>query len=138
MRYTDAVREHFLHPRNVGEIPDADGIGSLGDPSCGDSVKVWIRVKNERLADIKFKVLGCPAAIATCSVMTELAMGKSLDDAYEITDEQIEEALGGLPDEKRHCSNLAAQALHEAIRDYIVKSIQKAGPGGVEIGDVFA
>jgi len=110
-----------MNPRNVGEISDADGVGQIGDEECGDMVKVWIKVSNSHLADVKYKVFGCPAAIAVCSMMTELAIGKHVDDAYEITDAQVAEALGGLPEQKYHCSNLAASALHKAIMNYALK-----------------
>jgi len=106
MIYTDKAMDHFMNPRNVGKITDADGVGQIGDEECGDMVKVWIKVDNNYLADVKYKVFGCPAAIAVCSMMSEMAMGKHLDDAYEITDAQVAEALGGLPDQKYHCSNL--------------------------------
>ena len=119
MQYTDKVLDHFMNPRNIGEIPDADGIGVIGSVECGDVLKVWIKVANEHLADIKYKVFGCPAAIACCSMMTELAMGKHLDDAYELMDDQVAQALGGLPDNKYHCSNLAASALQKAIMNII-------------------
>jgi len=122
MEYTEKVIEHFSNPRNVGEIPDADGVGAVGSPECGDMLKVWIKIGNERLIDIKYKVFGCPALIAACSMMTELAMGRHIDDARRLTDAQVAEALGGLPDNKYHCSNLAASALHEAITDYICKN----------------
>ena len=110
-----------MNPRNVGEISDADGVGTIGDEECGDMVKVWIKVTNAHLADVKYKVFGCPAAIAVCSMMTELAMGKHVDDAYEITDAQVAKALGGLPEQKYHCSNLAASALQKAIMNYVLK-----------------
>lgn len=122
MEYTKKVIEHFSNPRNVGEIPDADGVGVIGSAECGDVLKVWVKVTDEHLVDIKYKVFGCPAAIAACSMMTELAMGKHIDDAYELTDAQVAEALGGLPDNKYHCSNLAASALHKAIMNYIFKA----------------
>jgi nitrogen fixation NifU-like protein len=122
--YGDRIVEHFLNPRNVGEIPDADGVGVVGDPSCGDYLKVWIKVKDNRIVEAKFKCQGCPAAIATSSVMTEMALGKDLNEAAEISAEMIEEALGGLPEGKRHCSNLGADALYEAILSYI---FQKGG-----------
>lgn len=135
MRYTEIARDHFLHPRNVGEIPDADGLGMVGDPECGDALEVWIKVEDERLVDVKFKLFGCPAALAACSIMTELAIGKSVDEAYELTDQQVADALGGLPEDKLHCSNLAASALHEAITNYVFKSIRKAGVTVLEAGD---
>ena len=126
MQYTDKVLEHFMNPRNTGEIPDADGVGTIGSQECGDMIRVWIKVSDdEHLSDIKYKVFGCPAAIACCSMMTELAIGKHLDDAGELTDEQVADALGGLPAYKYHCSNLAASALHEAIMSYVLKSSTK-------------
>ena len=121
MLYTNKAIDHFMNPRNVGEISDADGVGTIGDEECGDMVKVWIKVSDAHLVDVKYKVFGCPAAIAVCSMMTELAMGKHVDDAYEITDAQVAEALGGLPEQKYHCSNLAASALHKAIMNYALK-----------------
>ena len=121
MQYSNEVVEHFMSPRNVGDISDADGTGQIGDPECGDALMVWIKVSDEHLADIKYKVRGCPAAIAVCSMMTEIAMGMHLDDACELTDDQIAEALGGLPEARLHCSNLAASALHMAILDYVLK-----------------
>ena len=121
MIYTDKAMDHFVNPRNVGEITDADGVGQIGDEECGDMVKVWIKVADAHLIDIKYKVFGCPAAIAVCSMMTELALGKHVDDAYEITDAQVAEALGGLPEQKYHCSNLAASALQKAVMNYVLK-----------------
>ncbi len=126
MDYSDKVLEHFMNPRNTGEIPDADGVGTIGSEECGDIIRVWIKVSDTyHLSDIKYKVFGCPAALACCSMMTELAMGKHLDDAGELTDEQVADALGGLPAHKYHCSNLAASALHEAIMNYVLKSSTK-------------
>jgi len=110
-----------MHPRNVGEISDADGVGTIGSEECGDVLRVWIKVADEHLVDVKYKVYGCPAAIACCSMMTELAIGKHLNEAGELTDAQVADALGGLPARKYHCSNLAASALHSAIKDYILK-----------------
>jgi nitrogen fixation NifU-like protein len=117
--YSDVLLDHFRNPRNVGEIPDAHGVGRIGDPTCGDVLAVWLKVENEHVADIRFKCRGCPAAIATASMMTQLARGRHLNDASEITPEMIEEALGGLPEAKRHCSNLGAAALQRAIISYI-------------------
>ncbi len=116
--YGDLVIEHFLKPHNVGIIDDADGVGSIGDPYCGDYLKIYIKVKDESIADIKFQVYGCPAAIATSSILTDMAKGKTLDEALKITDSDVVVALGGLPDQKIHCSNLGASALHEAINKY--------------------
>ena len=121
MEYSETVIRHFLAPKNVGEIEDADGMGQIGSVECGDVLKVWIKVSDEHLADIKYKVMGCPAAIAVCSMMSEMAMGMHVDQACELTDEQIADALGGLPAAKFHCSNLAASALHRAILDYVFR-----------------
>lgn len=116
--YTDKVMEHFKNPRNMGEIPDADGIGTVGNPTCGDLMTMYIKVKDKRIEDIKFKTYGCGAAIATSSMTTELAKGKTLEEAMTITRASVAESLGGLPKVKMHCSNLAADALHAAIEDY--------------------
>jgi nitrogen fixation NifU-like protein len=116
--YSEKVLDHFRNPRNVGEIEDADGVGTVGNPVCGDMMSVYIKVKDDRIEDIKFKTFGCGAAIATTSMTTELAKGKTLDEAMEITRQDVADELGGLPPIKMHCSNLAADALHEAIKDY--------------------
>ncbi|MDA8066680.1 MAG: Fe-S cluster assembly scaffold protein NifU [Thermaerobacter sp.] len=116
--YSEKVMDHFEHPRNVGEIPDADGVGQVGNPSCGDIMKVYIKVADGRIADCKFKTFGCGAAIATSSMVTEMVQGKTLDEAMEISNRSVAEALDGLPPIKMHCSNLAADALHAAIEDY--------------------
>jgi len=116
--YSEKVMDHFRNPRNVGEIPDADGVGTVGNPVCGDMMTVYIKVKDNRIADIKFKTFGCGAAVATSSMVTELAKGKTLDEAMKITRADVAEHLGGLPPIKMHCSNLAADALHSAIDDY--------------------
>ena len=120
--YSELVMEHFSNPRNVGEIPDADGIGVEGNPVCGDVMKIYIKVKDGRLEDVKFKTFGCGAAVATSSMVTEMVMGKTLDEAAEISNRAVAEALGGLPAHKMHCSNLAADALHLAIEDYLTKA----------------
>jgi nitrogen fixation NifU-like protein len=117
--------EHFRNPRNVGEIPDADGVGTVGNPVCGDMMTIYIKVKDNRLVDIKFKTFGCGAAVATSSMITELAKGKTLDEAMKITRTDVADSLGGLPPIKMHCSNLAADALHEAIKDYQKKKETK-------------
>ena len=116
--YSEKVMEHFRNPHNVGEIPDADGVGTVGNPVCGDVMTIYIKVKNNRIADIKFKTFGCGAAVATSSMITELAKDKTLDEALKISRQDVADSLGGLPPVKMHCSNLAADALHEAIKDY--------------------
>ncbi|MGF7117781.1 Fe-S cluster assembly scaffold protein NifU [Methanobacterium oryzae] len=116
--YSDKVMEHFQNPRNVGEIEDADGVGTVGNPTCGDLMTIYIKVKDDRIEDIKFKTFGCGAAIATSSMVTEMAMGKTIDEAMEITRNDVAENLEGLPPVKMHCSNLAADALHAAIENY--------------------
>ena len=116
--YSDKVMDHFMNPRNVGEIEDPDGIGEIGNPTCGDMMTFYIKVKDGRLEDVKFKTFGCGAAIAVSSMVSEMAMGKSLDEAMELSNDQVAEELGGLPKNKMHCSNLGADALHAAIEDY--------------------
>lgn len=116
--YTEKVMDHFTNPRNVGEIPDADGVGEVGNPACGDIMKMYIKVKDNTIKDIKFKTFGCGAAIATSSMVTEMAKGKSLEEALKLSNKQVAEALGGLPPIKMHCSNLAADALRAAVNDY--------------------
>ena len=118
MMYTEKVLDHFKNPRNVGEIEDADGEASVGNPVCGDMMTIYIKVKDDRIEDIKFKTFGCGAAIATTSMTTEMAKGKTLDEAMKITRNAVAEELDGLPPVKMHCSNLAADALHEAIKNY--------------------
>jgi len=110
--------EHFQNPRNVGEIEDADGVGEVGNPVCGDIMALYIKVKDGRIIDAKFKTFGCGAAIATSSMVTELVKGKTLEEAKKISRDTVAEALDGLPPIKMHCSNLAADALHKAIEDY--------------------
>lgn len=135
MRYTEKLLSHFSHPHNVGEIGNADGVAQVGDPTCGDVLKVWISVCDDRIVDIKFRATGCPAAIATSSVMTELAMGKTLDEAAEITDEVIRDALGGLPEDKVHCSNMGAAALYDAIMNYVFRTVEAARTKHEEVYD---
>src|SRR5450830_705656 len=120
--YSEKVMEHFSNPRNVGEIPDADGVGIEGNPTCGDIMKIYIKVEDDHIKDVKFKTFGCGAAIATSSMVTEMVMGKTLDEALEISNQAVAEALGGLPPVKMHCSNLAAEALHKAIEDFRSKA----------------
>jgi nitrogen fixation NifU-like protein len=126
--YSDKVMEHFSNPRNVGEIPDADGIGKVGNPQCGDVMWLYIKVKDNIITDIKFKTFGCGAAIATSSMITELARGKTIEEAKKISRADVADELGGLPAVKMHCSNLAADALKEAIKDYEAKKAAKAKP----------
>ncbi|ADL12270.1 Fe-S cluster assembly scaffold protein NifU [Acetohalobium arabaticum] len=116
--YSDKVMDHFQNPRNVGEIEDADGVGEVGNPTCGDIMKMYITVEDDVITDIKFKTFGCGAAIATSSITTEMVKGKTLDEAEELTNSEVAEALDGLPPEKMHCSNLAADALQNAINNY--------------------
>ncbi len=116
--YSKKVLEHFRNPHNMGEIKDADGIGTVGNPVCGDLMEIYIKVKDNKIEDIKFKTFGCAAAIATSSMITDLAKGKTIDEALKITRDSVAKNLDGLPPIKMHCSNLAADALHEAIKDY--------------------
>lgn len=125
--YSEKVMDHFRNPRNVGELLDADGIGTVGNPVCGDMMAISIKVKDNRIADIKFKTFGCGAAIATSSMVTELAKGKTLEEAEKITRQNVVDALEGLPPIKMHCSNLAADALRAAIQDYRKKQKTKGG-----------
>lgn len=118
MQYTQKVLDHFANPRNVGVLEDADGTGEVGNPVCGDVMKITIKVDDDRIADIRFQTLGCGAAIATSSMVTELAKGKTLDEAVKITRDDVASQLDGLPPAKMHCSNLAADALREAIANY--------------------
>jgi nitrogen fixation NifU-like protein len=116
--YSEKVMDHFSNPRNVGEIEEASGTGTVGNPACGDIMKLTIKVENEVITDVKFKTFGCGAAIATSSMVTEIVKGKPLNEAEKISDSTVAEALDGLPPVKMHCSNLAADALHAAIEDY--------------------
>ena len=152
--YSEKVMEHFRNPRNVGEIKDADGIGRVGNPVCGDLMEIQIKVENNILKDVKFKTFGCGSAIATSSMITEMAIGKTLEEALKITRGEVAEELGGLPLIKMHCSNLAADALHAAIKNYMTKKEEKAkieaekydfdvivvggGPGGLTTGILCA
>ena len=124
--YSEKVIEHFTNPRNAGEIKNPDGVGLAGNPVCGDVMKIYIKIKKEDnkeiIEDIKFETMGCAAAIATSSMVTEIAKGKTLDEAMKITRSDVSEALDGLPKVKMHCSNLAADALNEAIYDYLSKN----------------
>jgi nitrogen fixation NifU-like protein len=116
--YNEKVMDHFMNPRNVGEIKDPDGVGEEGNPVCGDMMTFYIKVKDDKLDDVKFKTFGCGAAIAVSSMVSEMAKGKTLDEALKITPQSVADQLEGLPKNKFHCSNLGAQALHKAIEDY--------------------
>ena len=118
MMYTEQVMDHFMNPRNVGEIENASGSGTVGNAKCGDIMKIDIKVENGVITDVKFKTFGCGAAIATSSRATEMVMGKTIDEALKVTNQQVAESLGGLPPVKMHCSMLAEEALHAAIADY--------------------
>ena len=123
--YSEKVMEHFSNPRNVGEIEDADGVGTVGNPVCGDLMTIYIKVKDNIIEDIKFKTFGCGAAIATSSMVTEMAMGKTLEEALKISRNDVADELEGLPPVKMHCSNLAADALKAAIDNYKKKLAEK-------------
>ncbi len=119
--YSDKVMEHFKNPRNVGSVENADGVGQVGNPVCGDIMRLEIKVEDGRITDAKFKTFGCGAAIATSSMVTELVKGKTIEEAMALSNKAVAEALDGLPPVKMHCSNLAADALHNAIKDYLAK-----------------
>ena len=123
--YSEKVMEHFMNPRNVGTIENPDGYGKVGNPVCGDVMEMFISVEDDTISDIKFRTFGCGSAIATSSMVTELAKGKHIDEAMEITRKDVADELDGLPPRKMHCSNLAADALHEAIEDYKGKNVGK-------------
>ena len=116
--YTEQVIDHFTNPRNVGEIENASGVGLVGNAKCGDIMKIFIKVKNTVIVDVKFKTFGCGAASATSSRATEMVMGKTIEEALAVTNKQVTDSLGGLPEVKLHCSVLAEEALHEAIKNY--------------------
>ena len=119
--YTETVMDHFKNPRNVGEIENADGVGTVGNAKCGDIMRIYLRVENDIITDVKFKTFGCGAAIATSSMATEMVKGKSIDEALALTNQAVAEALGGLPPVKMHCSLLAEEAVKAAIEDYQAK-----------------
>ncbi len=118
MIYSDKVMDHFQNPRNVGTMEDADGMGQVGNPVCGDMMTFYVKVEDNRIADVKFQTFGCGAAIAVSSMVSEMAIGKTIEEALQITNESVAEELGGLPKNKMHCSNLGADALHKAIENY--------------------
>jgi len=121
--YSEKVMDHFTNPRNVGEIADASGVGTVGNPICGDVMRMYLRIENDIIVDVKFKTFGCGAAVATSSMVTEMVKGKSIEEALKISNKAVAEALGGLPPVKMHCSVLAEEALHSALKDFY----QKAG-----------
>ena len=123
--YSEKVMDHFQNPRNVGEIENADGIGTEGNPTCGDLMTIYIKVENNIITDVKFKTFGCGAAIATSSMITEMAVGKTIEEALKISRNDVADELEGLPPVKMHCSNLAADALRAAIADYKMKQAEK-------------
>jgi len=127
--YNEKVMEHFTNPRNVGEIENPDGVGEEGNPVCGDMMTFYIKVKDDRLEDVKFKTFGCGAAIAVSSMVSEMAKGKTLEEAMKITPRSVADELEGLPKNKFHCSNLGAQALQKAIKDYLGKKKKGGGKG---------
>ena len=116
--YSDKVMDHFMHPRNMGEIEDPSGVGEVGNPACGDVMRLYLKIEDGKIVDAKFKTFGCGAAIASSSMTTELIKGKSIDEALEISNQAVAEALGGLPPAKQHCSVLAEEALQAALEDY--------------------
>ena len=118
MEYTEQVMDHFMNPRNMGELDDANGVGTVGNAKCGDIMRIYIKVENDVITDVKFKTFGCGAAIATSSKATEIVKGMTLEEAEKVTNKMVMDALGGLPPVKVHCSVLAEEALHAAIKDY--------------------
>ena len=116
--YTETVMDHFTHPRNVGEIPDANGVGEVGNAKCGDIMKMYLKIKDDRIEDAKFETFGCGSAIASSSIATELIKGKTVDEALAVTNKQVVDALGGLPAYKLHCSVLAEESIKAAVKDY--------------------
>ncbi|NLU41224.1 MAG: Fe-S cluster assembly scaffold protein NifU [Firmicutes bacterium] len=124
--YSEKVMEHFSSPRNVGQISDPDGVGQVGNPVCGDIMRLSIKVEDGKIVDVKFMTFGCGAAIATSSMITEMVKGRTLDEALQISNRAVADALDGLPPAKMHCSNLAADALHKAIQDYYERSGKSA------------
>jgi len=133
MMYSEKVMDHFMNPRNVGEIADADGVGQVGNPKCGDIMKMYLKIENNIIVDAKFRTFGCGAAVATSSMATELVKGKTVEEALKITNKAVAEALDGLPPVKMHCSNLAEEAIRAAIADYKRKNGLMDGEGESEV-----
>ncbi len=121
--YTETVMDHFTHPRNVGEIPDADGVGEVGNAKCGDIMKMYLKIKDDRIEDVKFETFGCGSAIASSSMATELIKGKTIEEALAVTNKQVVDALGGLPAYKLHCSVLAEESIKAAVKNYYDRNI---------------
>ena len=119
--YTETVMDHFLHPRNVGELPDADGIGEVGNAKCGDIMKIYLKIQDNVIRDVKFETFGCGSAIASSSMATEMIRGKTIEEALALTNKEVVAALGGLPAHKLHCSVLAEEAVKSAVKDYYDK-----------------
>ena len=136
MEYTEQVMDHFMNPRNMGEMENADGVGTVGNAKCGDIMRIYIKVENDVITDVSFKTFGCGAAIATSSKATELVKGKTIDEALQITNKMVMESLGGLPPVKVHCSVLAEEALHAAIQDYKDKMANGEKPASAEEEEV--
>ncbi|NLY43630.1 MAG: Fe-S cluster assembly scaffold protein NifU [Clostridiaceae bacterium] len=132
--YSEKVMDHFMNPRNVGEIENADGVGQVGNPKCGDIMKMYLKIENGTIVDAKFRTFGCGAAIATSSMATEMVKGKTVDEALKITNKAVAEALDGLPPVKMHCSNLAEEAIKAAIQDYYKRHGMDWGEGDVCTG----
>ncbi len=128
--YSEQVMDHFTNPRNMGEIPDADGVSEVGNPTCGDIMRITLRIEDDRIVDAKFKTFGCAAAIASSSMATELIRGKTLEEALAVTNKAVAEALEGLPPQKLHCSVLAEEGIHKAIDDYRSRHGMPAEKGG--------
>ncbi len=122
MLYSEIVMDHFRNPRNVGEIENPDGVGEVGNAKCGDIMKIYLRVEDSIITDVKFKTFGCASAIASSSIATELILGKTVDEAWDLTNKAVAQALDGLPPVKMHCSVLAEEAIHKAINDYRIKA----------------
>ena len=120
--YTETVMDHFTHPRNVGEIPDADGVGEVGNAKCGDIMKMYLKIKDDRIEDVKFETFGCGSAIASSSMATELIKGKTIEEALAVTNKQVVDALGGLPAYKLHCSVLAEESIKAAVKNYYARN----------------
>ncbi len=127
--YTQTVMDHFTHPRNVGEIPDADGVGEVGNAKCGDIMKMYLKIKDDRIEDVKFETFGCGSAIASSSMATELIKGKTIEEALAVTNRQVVDALGGLPAHKLHCSVLAEESIKAAVKDYYDRNGIAYDPG---------